>query len=64
MEPAQTNIPKSVYRRTPSPEERRVRSPLSSLKGFAPALAPLIIGFLLLLGLISGLGLSKRQTDG
>src|SRR5690349_18777365 len=63
MEPEHKH-PEVVYRRTPSPEERRARSPLSSLRGFAPALAPLFIGFLLLLGLIFGLGyLSVQQMD-
>jgi signal transduction histidine kinase len=63
MEPEHKH-PEVVYRRTPSPEERRARSPLSSLRGFAPALVPLLIGFLLLLGLIFGLGyLSVQQMD-
>ena len=55
MQPADKH-PEVVYRKTPAPEARRVRSALSSFRGYAPALIPLIIGFLLLLGLISGLG--------
>src|SRR5690349_6876738 len=63
MPPAEKH-PEVVYRRTLPPEERRVRSALSSLRGYAPALIPLIIGFLLLLGLTLGLGyLSVRQMD-
>ncbi len=56
MQPADKH-PEVVYRKTPSADDRRrVRSTLSRLQGFAPALAPLIVGFLLLLGLIYGLG--------
>jgi signal transduction histidine kinase len=63
MQPAEKH-PEVVYRKTPAREGTRVRSALSSLRGFAPALAPLIVGFLLLLGLISVLGfLSVRQMD-
>ena len=54
--------PEVVYRRTPDPgsalgsTERR--------RGYAPALAPLVIGFLLLLALILVLGLvSRRKVD-
>jgi signal transduction histidine kinase len=57
--------PEVVYRRTSTGDERRVRSALSRLRGFAPALAPLIVGFLLLLGLIYGLGyLSLNKMKG
>src|SRR5687767_7292515 len=53
-----------VYRKTPDPNAPRPQSALSSLRGFAPALWPLIIGFLLLLGLISGLGIMNvRRMD-
>ena len=53
-----------VYRKTPDPNAPRVSSALSSLRGFAPALVPLIVGFLLLLGLIYGLGyLSLRKMS-
>ena len=63
MKPADKH-PEVVYRKTPMPEAARMRSQLSALRGFAPALLPLIIGFLLLLGLISGLGfLSVKQMD-
>jgi signal transduction histidine kinase len=63
MQPADKH-PEVVYRKTPNPEARRVRSALSSLRGYAPALIPLIIGFLLLLGLIYGLGyLSLRKMS-
>ena len=63
MEPEDKH-PEVVYRKTPDPEARRVRSALSSLRGYAPALIPLIVGFLLLLGLIFGLGyLSVRRVE-
>ncbi len=58
MQPApQKQHPEVVYRRTPEPgatsgEQRR---------GYAPAIAPLVIGFLLLLGLILALGLRSKQ---
>lgn len=55
MQPAEKHT-EIVYRKTPPAEARRVRSALSRIQKFAPALAPLIIGFLLLLGLIYGLG--------
>lgn len=63
MQPADKN-PEVVYRKTPNRDATRVKSTLSSLRGFAPALVPLIVGFLLLLGLISVLGsLSIWQMD-
>jgi signal transduction histidine kinase len=53
-----------VYRKTPDPNAPRVRTALSSLRGFAPALVPLIVGFLLLLVLIYALGfLSLRKMS-
>lgn len=56
MQPADKH-PEVVYRKTPPlGDTTRVRTALSRLQGYAPALAPLIIGFLLLLGLISALG--------
>lgn len=55
MQPADKH-PEVVYRKTPVGEAKRVRTALSSLRGYAPALGPLSIGFLLLLGLIYGLG--------
>ncbi len=63
MEPSGKH-PQVVYRKTPDPNAPRAQSAFSSLRGFAPALWPLIIGFLLLLGLISGLGiLNVRRMD-
>ncbi|HET9526023.1 MAG TPA: ATP-binding protein [Pyrinomonadaceae bacterium] len=63
MQPAEKH-PEVVYRKTPNREATRVRSALSSLRGYAPALIPLIIGFLVLLGLITGLGyLSSRRVE-
>jgi signal transduction histidine kinase len=63
MKPAPEKHSEVVYRRTPDPgsaagsTERR--------RGYAPAIAPLIVGFLLLLGLILALGLrSASQVDG
>lgn len=55
MQPADKH-PEVVYRKTPTEEARRVRSALSRWQGYAPALGPLSVGFLLLLGLIYGLG--------
>lgn len=43
-----------VYRKTSSPNA--AKPALSALRGVAPALAPLLVGFLLLLGVILGLG--------
>ncbi len=64
MQPADKHS-QVVYRKTPDRDETRVRSALSSFRGYAPALVPLIIGFLLLLGLISGLGFLslKKMND-
>lgn len=61
MQPAEKH-PEIVYRKTSA---AKPASPaLSRLRGFAPALAPLLIGFLLLLGVILGLGyLSVMQMD-
>ena len=62
MKPALDKHPEVVYRRMPDTgsggsTERR--------SGYAPAIAPLVIGFLLLLGLILALGLqSARQVKG
>jgi signal transduction histidine kinase len=62
MQRAPKKHPEVVYRRTPAPG-----SPAGStggLRGYAPAIAPLIVGFLLLLGLILALGLrSARKVD-
>jgi signal transduction histidine kinase len=46
-----------VYRRTPEPGT----TPGDGRRGYAPAIAPLVIGFLLLLGLILALGLRSLQ---
>lgn len=63
MQPADKH-PEVVYRKTRAPEQTRVRSALSSFRGYAPTLVPLIVGFLLLLGLISGLGfLTVQRID-
>ena len=59
MKPALDQHPEVVYRRMPDPgsaaggSERR--------RGYAPAIAPLIVGFLLLLGLIVALGLKSAN---
>lgn len=55
MEPAEKHS-EVVYRKTPDPDAPRPGSVESRMRGFAPALAPLIVGFLLLLALISVLG--------
>ena len=55
---AERKKPEVVYRKHPE------ATAASKGRGFAPALTPLIIGFLLLLGLILALGLkSARQMD-
>ncbi len=53
MQPAEKH-PEVVYRKTRDP---RLTRPLSRWRGVAPALVPLIVGFLLLLALITVLGL-------
>ena len=64
MQPSDKQHPEVVYRKTVKRDDQGVRSALSSLRGFAPALVPLIVGFLLLLALISGLGiLSLRKMS-
>lgn len=60
MQPTEKH-PEVVYRKTTAPQPTPA---LSRLRGLAPALAPLLIGFLLLLGVIVSLGyLSVRQVD-
>lgn len=60
MQPSEKH-PEVVYRKTTTPQPTPA---LSRLRGLAPALAPLLIGFLLLLGVIVSLGyLSVRQMD-
>jgi signal transduction histidine kinase len=62
MKPAPEKHPEVVYRRTPDPSS--ATSAREQRRGFAPALTPLIIGFLLLLGLILALGLrSANKMD-
>ncbi len=62
MEPAEKH-PQVVYRKTPDPNAPRAATE-SRWRGFAPAILPLIVGFLLLLALISVLGVrSVNQLD-
>src|SRR5215208_699833 len=67
MQPApQRHQPEVVYRRTPEPGARtkQSRSFESWRRAIAPAITPLVIGFVLLLALISGVGiLSVRLMD-
>ena len=56
MQPVEKR-PEVVYRRRPDPHAVRAAAQASMLRGFAPALMPLVVGFLLLLALISFLGL-------
>lgn len=66
MKPAPEKHPEVVYRRMPEGDVSATRpSPLERWRrGLAPAVTPLIIGFLLLLGLISAVGLlSVRLMD-
>src|SRR5215211_333627 len=66
MKPAPEKHPEVVYKRLPEGGLSATRpSPLESWwRGLAPAVTPLIIGFLLLLGLISAVGLlSVRLMD-
>ncbi len=63
MQPAPQK-PEVVYRRTPDPEAVAAAGSAERRRGFSPALTPLIIGFLLLLGLILVLGLrSANQME-
>mgnify|MGYP003288255871 CR=1 FL=1 len=54
-----------VYRRTPLDKMSGTAGSAEQRRGFAPAITPLIIGFLLLLGLILTLGLrsAKKMED-
>jgi len=62
MQPAEKHT-EVVYRKTPDPNAP-ARPRLSALRGFAPALVPLLVGFLLLLGLLTALGvISIRHID-
>lgn len=65
--PADANEPRVVYRRSDSPDigERPPTSPPSFGRSLAPAVTPLLIGFTLLLIVISVLGyLSVRKVEG
>ena len=55
MQPAEKH-PEVVYRKTPDPNAPRPNTGESRWRGVAPALVPLIVGFLLLLAVISVLG--------
>jgi signal transduction histidine kinase len=61
MQPAQEKHSEVVYRRPPEPGT----VPADKGRGYAPAITPLVIGFLLLLGLILMLGLksANKMTD-
>ena len=62
MQPAPDKHPEVVYRRTPAAGS--VSDAADRRRGYAPALAPLVIGFLLLLALIFVLGLrSAKKLD-
>lgn len=56
MQPAEKH-PEIVYRKTNVAKSKSTSPALSRLRGFAPALLPLIVGFVLLLALITVLGL-------
>jgi signal transduction histidine kinase len=59
MQPAPDKHPEVVYRRMPDPGSTPERT--ERRRGYAPAIAPLVIGFLLLLGLILALGLRSAN---
>ena len=62
MNPAPDKHPEVVYRRTPDPGSAAGRT--GRFRGYAPAIVPLVVGFLLLLGLIVALGLkSAKKMD-
>lgn len=58
MQPAPDKSSEVVYRRTP---ESRTTGSTQERRGFAPAITPLVIGFLLLLALILALGLRSAK---
>ena len=58
MQPAPDKHPEVVYRRTPDPSSAASAERRS---GYAPAIAPLVIGFLLLLALILVLGVRSAR---
>ncbi len=57
MKPAPDKHPEVVYRRMPDPSSA---TNAEHRRGYAPAIAPLVIGFLLLLAVIFALGLRSR----
>jgi signal transduction histidine kinase len=63
MQPAPEKRPEVVYRRTPEggTGANRAKSLESGWRGIAPATFPLVVGFVLLLGLISTLGILTLQ---
>ena len=63
MQPAPEKRPEVVYRRTPEggPGANRAKSLETGWRGIAPATIPLVVGFVLLLGLISTLGILTLQ---
>jgi signal transduction histidine kinase len=66
MQPAPEKRPEVVYRRTAQggPGNVRANSFESWRRGIAPAIIPLIVGFVLLLGIFAGVGyLSVREMD-
>lgn len=66
MSPAPKKESEVVYRRSPAPGEASLstRTSESEAHGIAPTITPIVIAFLLLLGLITALGLlSIRQMD-
>jgi signal transduction histidine kinase len=60
MQPSQQK-PEVVYRRTPDPDAGSSPDSARRRRGFSPAITPLIIGFLLLLGLILALGIKSAN---
>ena len=64
MQPSQNKHPEVVYRRLTDPAATSASASGDGARGFAPAVTPLVIGFLLLLVLILGLGLrSANKVD-
>jgi signal transduction histidine kinase len=62
MQPAPNKHPETVYRRTPaSGSTTDATSAADQRRGYAPAIVPLIVGFLLLLAVILVLGLKSAN---
>jgi signal transduction histidine kinase len=59
MKPAPDKHPEVVYRKTPGSRASAATGFAERIRGFAPALTPLIVGFLLLLAVILVLGLQS-----